>query len=78
VINEGQFSTEFYRMVYPLPVNSRRAIARCYQCNGRFGLVRHRFALKQFCSKHCVENYRANADRTISREKVWKEFLFRK
>ena len=36
---------------------------RCYQCNGRFGLIRHRFALKQFCSKNCVIKYRANVER---------------
>ena len=36
---------------------------RCYQCDGRFGLIRHRFALKQFCSRRCLLEYRAHNDR---------------
>jgi hypothetical protein len=31
--------------------------ARCEICNGGFGLVRHRFASKQFCSQQCLEQY---------------------
>ena len=30
---------------------------RCDMCNGRFGLVRHRFGWKQFCCKACLDNY---------------------
>ena len=26
-------------------------------CNGRFGLVRHRFGWKQFCCKACLDTY---------------------
>ena len=36
---------------------------RCYQCDGRFGLIRHRFGLKQFCSKPCLLEFRAHNDR---------------
>ena len=36
---------------------------RCYQCDGQFGLIRHRFALKQFCSERCLVNYRAHKER---------------
>jgi hypothetical protein len=31
-------------------------VERCYQCNGPFGLIRHRFALKQFCSSRVSIN----------------------
>jgi hypothetical protein len=48
---------------------------RCYTCNGRFGLVRYRVALKQFCSKLCLEKYKANTDRQASRSKQWIDFL---
>jgi hypothetical protein len=34
---------------------------RCEICNGRFGLIRHRFARKQFCSKRCLERYLAKS-----------------
>jgi hypothetical protein len=37
---------------------------RCYQCNGRCGLVRHRLGLKQFCSTRCLDRYRADIERT--------------
>ena len=30
---------------------------RCETCNGKFGLIRHRFAHKQFCSKRCLDRY---------------------
>jgi hypothetical protein len=33
--------------------------ARCEVCKGAFGLSRHRFAHKQFCSKQCLEWYQA-------------------
>ena len=36
---------------------------RCYQCDERFGLIRHRFGLKQFCSKRCLLEFRAHNDR---------------
>jgi hypothetical protein len=29
---------------------------RCYQCHGRFGLIRHRYALRHFCTKECVSD----------------------
>ena len=51
---------------------------RCYQCNGSFGLIRHKFAVKQFCSKACVAEYRANSEREIFRLKEWTNFLTRK
>ena len=32
---------------------------RCETCNGSFGLIRHRFAHKQFCSNRCLDQYLA-------------------
>ena len=33
---------------------------RCVQCQGRFGLVRHKLASQQFCSKRCVDQYKSD------------------
>ena len=30
---------------------------RCETCNGKFGLIHHRLAHKQFCSKRCLDRY---------------------
>jgi hypothetical protein len=51
---------------------------RCYQCHGRFGLIRHRYALRHFCTKECVERFRNDSDREVHRFKKWAEFLTRK
>jgi hypothetical protein len=53
----------------------QRGMKRCNQCNGRFGLLRHRLALKQFCSKACLQRYKADAERTLSRTIAWVAFL---
>ena len=45
--------------------------ARCEICNGGFGLVRHRFASKQFCSKHCLEQYLTEREQQASKLKQW-------
>jgi hypothetical protein len=66
------------RVSGPRPKLNNFDMARCYQCHGHFGLVRRRFALKQFCSKACVEKYKADTEQTISRIKRWAEFLSRK
>jgi hypothetical protein len=57
---------------------ARLAPNRCYHCHGHFGLIRHRFAFKQFCSKACLERFRNDTDRETSRRKKWTEFLTRK
>jgi hypothetical protein len=51
---------------------------RCYQCHGRFGLIRHRYALRQFCTKQCLERFRNNSDREAHHLRKWAEFLTRK
>ena len=40
--------------------------ARCEVCKGAFGLTRHRFAQKQFCSKQCLEWYQAERMHRVS------------
>jgi hypothetical protein len=42
----------------------------CFQCNGRFGLIRHTFGQKQFCSTQCLNRYKADIEQKISRSKV--------
>ena len=51
---------------------------RCFQCNGRFGLIRYRHGLKHFCSKRCVNTYKSDTERKISRIKEWTGFLAQK
>jgi hypothetical protein len=51
------------------------SVKRCHQCNGRFGLIRRRFAFKQFCSKECVDKYKADSEHKTSRFKRWTDFL---
>jgi len=48
---------------------------RCYECHGHFGLIRRKFAMKQFCSIRCVDAYKTNTERTNHRMKMWADFL---
>jgi hypothetical protein len=50
---------------------------RCYQCDGRFGLTRHRLALKQFCSTGCLSKYQETV-RKVSLLKEWRDLYTRK
>ena len=36
---------------------SEKAKTFCAVCGASFGLIRHRFSDKQFCSKQCLEQY---------------------
>jgi hypothetical protein len=45
--------------------------ARCETCNGSFGLIRHRYAYKQFCSKQCLDSYLAKTKQQASSFKQW-------
>ena len=51
-------------MLSPGPLQHRGipGAKRCYLCNGPFGLIRHRFALKQFCSKQCLDQYKGKIE----------------
>ena len=37
----------------------------CYLCSRVFGFVHHRRGSKQFCSKKCLEKWRAGVDRVV-------------
>jgi hypothetical protein len=54
---------------------TRGRTTRCNQCNGRFGLIRHRLGLKQFCSTRCLGRYTTEIERTTTRIKEWAHFL---
>jgi hypothetical protein len=63
----------------PLPSARRKGrTSRCYQCNGRFGLVRQRLGLKQFCSTRCLSQFKTDIERATTRIKEWAHFLSRK
>jgi hypothetical protein len=47
---------------------------RCEVCNSGFGLIRHRFAHKQFCSKRCLDQYLAARKRRLSHLRQWIDF----
>jgi hypothetical protein len=58
------------------PLTRRNGSAkRCYQCGGRFGLVRRRLGMKQFCSKKCLNQYNTQIERTTTRIQEWTNFL---
>jgi len=61
----------------PSAINKGRT-SRCCQCNRRFGLVRRRLGLKQFCSARCLGQYKSDIERTTNRIKEWTDFLSRK
>ena len=65
----------------PCPLQSLRqeiGKRRCDMCNGRFGLVRHRFGWKQFCCKACLDNYLSGTTHEADRSRSWLELLARK
>ena len=47
---------------------------RCDVCKGSFGLIRHRLAYKQFCSKHCLNQYLAKREQQPFGLKQWIDF----
>jgi hypothetical protein len=47
---------------------------RCEICNSSFGLIRHRFAHKHFCSNRCLDWYLANRKQQPSSLKQWIDF----
>jgi hypothetical protein len=50
---------------------------RCEVCGGCFGLIRHRFAQKQFCSKRCLEQYLAKSKQRPSHPRTVDRFFAR-
>jgi hypothetical protein len=49
-----------------------KSTPRCDICNGKFGLIRHRFAQKQFCSKRCLNQYLVKRKQQPSSVTQWK------
>jgi hypothetical protein len=49
-----------------------KSTPRCDICNGKFGLIRHRFAQKQFCSKRCLNQYLVERKQQPSSVTQWK------
>jgi hypothetical protein len=41
---------------------------RCHECGRRFGLIRHRWGLHQFCTKVCLERYKT---RLLEKGREW-------
>jgi len=54
---------------------SRRGAKTCYECGRPFGLIRHRFTFKQFCSQKCLEKYRSVDNNNIAKRDRWLDFL---
>jgi hypothetical protein len=48
----------------------------CTFCGAKFGLVRHDYARKQFCSKACVAAYKTTRKRAVdARLRQWWDHL---
>ena len=48
----------------------------CAYCHGKFGLVRHRRAFKSFCSRKCVDHYKAWLRAEVGKRKGWSDCLW--
>lgn len=35
-----------------------RTKGRCYRCSGRFGLIRHYYGFRKFCSSRCLNHFK--------------------
>jgi hypothetical protein len=62
----------------PSPALRPTDAKRCYQCDGQFGLIRHGANRKQFCSKRCVEKYRAGIELKMPLIREWRDYFTRK
>lgn len=49
--------------------------SRCYQCGGPFGLIRHRFAFKKFCSQNCLIRFRSGEKKLNAARERYLRFL---
>jgi hypothetical protein len=45
-------------------------VKRCYQCGGKFGLVRYRVLRQCFCSRRCMERYKKLLEAEVLRRKT--------
>jgi hypothetical protein len=65
---------ERYAMTSILRVTTPKTKASCETCKGSFGLIRHRFAHKQFCSKQCLNQYLNNKKQRVIGFGQWIDF----
>jgi len=49
---------------------------RCTYCQGELGLLRHRRALKKFCSQRCVDQHQAWLRAEVRKRKGWLDCLW--
>ena len=59
-----------------MPLEEEAMKNRCACCHGKFGLVRHRRAVKSFCSQKCVDHYKAWLRADVGRRKGWSDCLW--
>lgn len=55
----------------------RTVVKRCYQCGGRFGLVRYHVLRRVFCSRRCMERYKELLEAEVLRRKTLSGWLRR-
>jgi endogenous inhibitor of DNA gyrase (YacG/DUF329 family) len=48
---------------------------RCAYCAGKFGLIRHRWYQRQFCSKKCRDQFLEKLAADRERVRRWLRFL---
>jgi hypothetical protein len=48
---------------------------RCTQCDGSFGLIRHRWYSRQFCSKRCREKFLNQLSEDRDKVRSWAGYL---
>ena len=48
----------------------------CAYCHGKFGLVRHHRAFKSFCSRECLDQYKAWLRAEVGKRKGWSDCLW--
>jgi len=67
----GEVSRPRSRSVH-IPAPKATVMAGCAQCGGKFGLVRHDYARRQFCSKACITDFKATRKRRVdARLRQW-------
>jgi hypothetical protein len=48
----------------------------CAYCRGKFGMVRHRWAFKAFCSRKCVDHHKAWLRAEAHKRRGWFDCLW--
>ena len=60
----------------PVPCGEEPMKNHCAYCHGKFGLVRHRRAFKSFCSRKCVDQYKAWLRAEVGKRRGWSDCLW--